>query len=208
MRILIADDHAIVRKGLVSVLKEEFPSAEVEEVGDAETLFKLSLKGEWDLVISDLSMPGRSGLEIIAEIKQHFPKIPTLILSVHPEELYGPRVMRAGASGYLNKDAAPTELKKAIHWILQGRKYVSTRLADKLADDITCNNTKFPHELLSDRELNVMVMLASGESTGRIAELLSISHSTATNYRTKILQKMQLQSNTDLTRYCLEHGIL
>lgn len=208
MRILIADDHAIVRKGLVGVLQEEFPFAEIEEVGDAESLFKMLLKNQWDLVISDLSMPGRSGLEIIAEIKEHFPRIPVLILSVHPEELYGPRVMRAGASGYLNKDAAPAEMRKAIHWILQGRKYITPRLAEKLADDITFQTNKFPHELLTDREMNVMVMLASGESTARIAEILSISQSTATGYRTKILQKMQLHSSTDLTRYCMEHGIL
>ena len=137
MRFLIADDHAIVRKGLAGVLREEFPSAEVIEVGDAESLFKMALRGTWDLIISDLSMPGKSGLEILYDIKRHFPDIPVLILSIHPEELYGVRVLRAGASGYLNKDAPPPVLVKAIRWILQGRKYITPTIAEKLADDIS-----------------------------------------------------------------------
>lgn len=207
MRILIADDHAIVRKGLVGVLLEEFPSAEVTEVGDAETLFKTALREKWHLIISDLSMPGRSGLEIIYDIKRHFPNIPVLILSIHPEELYGPRVLKAGASAFLNKDAPPAELIKAIHWVMQGRKYITPRLAEKLADDISSGGERLPHELLSDRELDVMKLLASGESLIRIGEILSISPSTASSYRTRILKKMQLQSNTDLARYCIEHGL-
>ena len=168
MRFLIADDHAIVRKGLAGVLREEFPSAEVIEVGDAESLFKSTLKGDWDLIISDLSMPGKSGLEILYEIKQHHPAIPVLILSIHPEELYGTRVLRAGASGYLNKDAPPAVLVKAIRYILQGRKYITPTIAEKLA----------------------------------------ISPSTVSSFRGRILKKMQLTSNAELTRYCLEHGLI
>lgn len=207
MRILIADDHAIVRKGLVGVLQGEFPSAEVVEVGEADTLFKFALKGEWDLIISDLSMPGRSGLEVIQEIKQHFPRIPVLILSVYPERLYGTRVLKAGASGYLNKDSAPEELARAIHYILQGRKYITPVVAEKLAEDIGGHADKLPHEVLSDRELNVLKLLATGESLIRIGEMLSIAPSTVSSYRARILKKMGLDSNADLTRYWVEHGL-
>ncbi|HEV2481916.1 MAG TPA: response regulator transcription factor [Puia sp.] len=208
MRFLIADDHAIVRKGLAGVLREEFPSAEVVEVGDAESLFKTALKGEFELIISDLSMPGKSGLEILYEIKQHHPDIPVLILSIHPEELYGTRVLRAGASGYLNKDAPPTVLVKAIRWILQGRKYITPTIAEKLADDVSFNKEKTSHELLSNRELDVMKLLAAGESLIRIGEKLSISPSTVSSFRSRILKKMQLASNAELTRYCIEHGLI
>lgn len=208
MRFLIADDHAIVRKGLAGVLREEFPSAEVIEVGDAESLFKTALKGTWDLIISDLSMPGKSGLEILYDLKQHFPNIPVLILSIHPEELYGVRVLRAGASGYLNKDAPPAVLVKAIRWILQGRKYITPTIAEKLADDISFNKEKNSHELLSNRELDVLKMLASGESLNRIGERLAISPSTVSSFRGRILKKMQLGSNAELTRYCIEHGLI
>ena len=208
MRFLIADDHAIVRKGLAGVLREEFPSAEVIEVGDAESLFKSALRGEWNLIISDLSMPGKSGLEILYDIKQQFPAIPVLILSIHPEELYGTRVLRAGASGYLNKDAPPAVLVKAIRWILQGRKYITPIIAEKLADDVSFNKEKTSHELLSNRELDVLKMLAAGESLIRIGERLAISPSTVSSFRGRILKKMQLQSNAELTRYCLEHGLI
>jgi two-component system, NarL family, invasion response regulator UvrY len=208
MRFLIADDHAIVRKGLVGVLREEFPSAEVIEVGDAESLFKMALKGHWELIISDLSMPGKSGLEILYEIKQHFPAIPVLILSIHPEELYGTRVLRAGASGYLNKDAPPAVLVKAIRWILQGRKYITPTIAEKLADDVSFNKEKTSPDLLSNRELDVLKMLASGESLIRIGERLAISPSTVSSFRGRILKKMGLQTNAELTRYCVEHGLI
>jgi two-component system invasion response regulator UvrY len=208
MRFLIADDHAIVRKGLAGVLREEFPSAEVIEVGDAESLFKTALKGQWNLIVSDLSMPGKSGLEILHDLKQHFPAVPVLILSIHPEELYGTRVLRAGASGYLNKDTPPAILIKAIRWILQGRKYITPTIAEKLADDISFDKRKISHELLSNRELDVLKMLAAGESLIRIGERLAISPSTVSSFRGRILKKMQLQSNAELTRYCIEHGLI
>lgn len=207
MRILIADDHSIVRRGLVGVLQGEFPSAEIVEAGEADTLFKLALKGHWDLIISDLSMPGRSGLEVIQEIKQHVPRIPVLILSVYPERLYGTRVLKAGASGYLSKDSPPEELARAIHHILQGRKYISPVLAEKLVEDIGGDATKLPHEVLSEREMNVLRLLASGESLIRIGELLSIAPSTVSSYRARILKKMGLDSNADLTRYWVENGL-
>ena len=207
MRILIADDHAVVRKGLAGVLAEEFPRAELVEVGDSDMLFKMALKDQWDLIISDLSMPGRGVLEIIAEIKRHFPRLPVLTLSIHPEEIYGTRALKAGASGYINKDAAPIELKKAIRLILQGRKYITPRIAEKLAADFVTNGDKPRHERLSDRELYVMKLIASGESLLKIGEMLSISPSTVSSYRARILKKMEMQSNSELTRYCIEQGL-
>jgi two-component system invasion response regulator UvrY len=207
MRILIADDHAIVRKGLVGVIQGEFPSAQIVEVGEADGLFRQALKGEWDLIISDLSMPGRSGLEVIHEIKRHFPRIPVLILSIYPERLYGTRVLKAGASGYLSKGSPPEELARAIHYILQGRKYITPVVAEKLVEDIGGHPDKLPHEILSDRELSVMKLLASGESLIRIGELLSIAPSTVSSYRARILKKMGVDSNADLTRYWVENGL-
>ncbi|HVU94406.1 MAG TPA: response regulator transcription factor [Puia sp.] len=207
MRILIADDHAIVRRGLVSVLNEEFPRAEIAEAGDSDTLFKMALGGRWDLIISDVSMPGRGALEIISEIKRHFPDIPILALSIHPEEIYGIRALRAGASAFLNKDAPPAELKKAINLILQARKYITPRLAEKLAGDLAKDPGLQGHDMLSDRELEVMKLIASGESLLNIGEILSISPSTVSSYRSRILKKMQMQSNSELTRYCIQHGL-
>jgi len=197
MRILIADDHAILRKGLKEILLEEYPSAHIEEVGDADTLFKKSLNSEWDVIITDLSMPGRSGLEALREIKQYLPKIPVLVLSIYPEDQYATRVLKAGASGYINKDTAPTELVKAVQRVLQGRKYITASTADKA-----------PHELLTDREFDVMKLLASGKPVLEIANMLSLSPTTISTYRARILDKMNLKTNSDLTRYALNTGLI
>jgi len=208
MRILIADDHAILRKGLKEILLEEYPSAHIEEVGDADTLFKKSLNSEWDVIITDLSMPGRSGLEALREIKQYLPKIPVLVLSIYPEDQYATRVLKAGASGYINKDTAPTELVKAVQRVLQGRKYITASTAEKLANDLSVDTDKAPHELLTDREFDVMKLLASGKPVLEIANMLSLSPTTISTYRARILDKMNLKTNSDLTRYALNTGLI
>ena len=208
MRILIADDHAILRKGLKEILLEEYPSAYIEEVGDADTLFKKSLHSEWDVIITDLSMPGRSGLEALREIKQYLPKIPVLVLSIYPEDQYATRVLKAGASGYINKDTAPTELVKAVQRVLQGRKYITASTAEKLANDLSVDTDKAPHELLTDREFDVMKLLASGKPVLEIANMLSLSPTTISTYRARILDKMNLKTNSDLTRYALNTGLI
>ncbi len=208
MRILIADDHAILRKGLKEILLEEYPSAYIEEVGDADTLFKKSLNSAWDVIITDLSMPGRSGLEALREIKQYSPKIPVLVLSIYPEDQYATRVLKAGASGYINKDAAPTELVKAVQRVLQGRKYITASIAEKLANDLSTDTDKAPHELLTDREFDVMKLLASGKAVLEIANMLSLSPTTISTYRARILDKMNLKNNSDLTRYALNTGLI
>jgi len=208
MRILIADDHAIVRRGLSEILLEEYPSAFVEEVGDADTLLNRALAENWDIVISDLMMPGRSVLEVLQQIKQHAAQLPVLILSIFPEEQYATRVLKAGASGYINKDAAPTELVKAVQRILQGRKYITPNIAEMLASDLTLATDKAPHELLSDREFHVMKLLAEGKTISDIAEMLSLSPTTISTYRARIMEKMKMKANAELARYALENRLI
>ena len=208
MRILIADDHAIVRRGLSEILLEEYPSAFVEEVGDADTLLNKALAGNWDIVISDLMMPGRSVLEVLQQIRQHAAQLPVLILSIFPEEQYATRVLKAGASGYINKDAAPTELVKAVQRILQGRKYITPNMAEMLAGELTLATDKAPHELLSDREFHVMKLLAEGKTISDIAEMLSLSPTTISTYRARIMEKMKMKANAELARYALENRLI
>ena len=209
MRILIADDHAVIRRGLKQILLDEYPSAEIEEAADAEAAIKKSITGNWDVIISDLSMPGRSGLDLFQHIKQHFPKLPVLILSIHPEEQYAIRALKAGAAGYLNKEAAPEELVLAVQRVLQGRKYISASIAEKMADELDREKTnKASHELLSDRELDVFKLIAGGTSVTDISEKLSLSITTVSTYRARIMNKMNMKSNADLTRYALENNLI
>lgn len=207
-RILIADDHTVVRKGLRQILAEEFFDAHIEEVPDADELIKKVIKEKWDVVISDLTMPGKSGLEALSEIKQIFPELPVLILSIHPEEQYAIRALKAGAAGYLSKDTAPDELVNAVHRVLQGKKFITVSIAEKIADSFNIDTEKMLHERLSDRELNVFKMLASGKSITDIAEALSLSITTVSTYRSRIMSKMNMKSNANLTLYAIEHGLL
>ncbi len=208
LRILIADDHAIIRKGLKQILVEEYPTAFIDEVGDAEAVLKKAIKSEWDIIISDLSMPGRSGLDVVRDIKQNFPKIPVLILSIHPEEQYGVRVLKAGAAGYLSKEAAADELINAVKRVLLGRKYISPSIAEKMAEELDRDSDKPPHELLSDREFHVFKLLAEGKGVSEIAESLSLGITTVSTYRSRIISKMKLKTNADLTRYALENNLI
>ncbi|HEY6977703.1 MAG TPA: response regulator transcription factor [Chitinophagaceae bacterium] len=208
IKILIADDHTVVRRGLKQILLEEFPSAFIEEVADAEELIKKVMKNEWDVIISDLSMPGRSGLESLQQIKQYHPKLPVLILSVYPEDQYAIRVLKAGASGYLNKDLAPEELVKAVNCVLAGKKYITASIAEKLASALDLDSEKALHEFLSDREFEVLKLLAAGKSVSDIAEQLSLSVTTVSTYRARIMTKMNLRTNADLTLYAIEHKLL
>lgn len=208
MQILIADDHAIVRRGLSEILLETWPSARIEEVGDADVLYQRVMEDSWDLVISDLMMPGRSVLETLQQIRQSFPQLPVLILSIFPEEQYATRVFKAGASGYINKDAAPTELVKAAQRLLQGRKYITPTVAEKLASDLNADKERPPHELLSDREFHVMKLLAAGKNITEIAASLSLSPTTISTYRSRIMEKMKMKANAELARYALEQGLI
>ncbi len=208
MRILIADDHAIVRKGVKQILLEEHPSAVIEEEADAEGLISRILDGQWDVVVCDLSMPGRSGLDALRQIKQTHPSLPVLIMSMHPEDQYALRVLKAGASGYLGKDTVHDELINAIRTVLLGKKYITPSIAEKLADAFNEDADRPSHELLSDREFDVFKLLASGKSVSEIANQLSLSITTVSTYRSRVMDKMKMKSNADLTRYALEKQII
>lgn len=208
MHILIADDHAVVRKGLRQILQEEFLGADIVETADADDLYALVIKHHWDIVISDISMPGRSGLEVLQDIRQNFPKLPVLILSVHPEDQYAIRVLKAGASGYLTKDSAEEELVKAVRCILLGKKYITSSLAEKIAESLDQDAAKSPHEYLSDREFEVFKLLAAGRTVSEIGEKLSLSPTTISTYRSRIMTKMNVKTNADLTLYAIENKLL
>ena len=208
MKVLIADDHAIVRKGLKQIIHEEYPQALIEEASNAEELIHKTMLDTWDVIITDLSMPGRSGLDALRQIRESFPKLPVLVLSMHPEDQYAIRVLNAGASGYINKDSAQEELIVAMNKVLNGKKYISSRVAEQMAEAIDDNSNKAPHETLSDREFDVLKMLASGKAVSEIADILSLSSTTISTYRARILEKMKMKSNADITRYALENQLI
>ena len=208
IRILIADDHTIVRRGLKQILLEEFSSAFIDEAADAEVLLKKVMKEEWDVIITDLSMPGRSGMEALQQIKLYYPKLPVLVLSGHSEEQYAIRVLKAGAFGYLNKESAPEELVKAVHRVLLGKKYITPSIADQLIMGLDKDNEKLPHENLSDRELEVFILIAKGKAVSDIANQMSLSVTTVSTYRARVLEKMNMKTNAQLTIYAMENKLL
>ncbi len=208
LRILIADDHEIVRRGLKQILLEGFSFVHIEEANDGPSLAEKALSEEWDIVVSDLAMPGGGGLEALRRIKEKRPDLPVLILSIYPEEQYALNVIKSGAAGYLNKDAAPEELVNAVQRILTGKKYISGDMAEKMARQLQ-HKPKLPlHELLSEREINVFQMLAQGKSVSEISTILEIKATTVSTYRSRILEKMNMKSNVDLTRYAIEHKLI
>lgn len=206
MKILIGDDHSIVRKGLVQILKEAFPFAEIVEAADGIEMFKLALKTEYKVIISDITMPGRYGIDFIKELKEAQPNTPILILSIHPAEQYAIRTIKAGASGYLNKDSAPEELITAVNQLIQGKRYITAEVAELLFD--LKNHEKSLHEMLSNREFEVFRLLATGKSLQDISTQLSLSANTISTYKTRLLIKMNLKSISDITRYALEHKLI
>jgi|SRR5579859_1664436 len=208
MKFLIADDHAIVRKGLIQLLREEFTMAEVGEVTNGNAVLEEVRRQLWDAILLDISMPGRSGIEIVKQIRTNGIKTPILIISMYPEEQYAIRALKAGASGFLNKESANEELLAAIHKILSGRKYISSSIADKLADALGETGEIPSHELLSDREMQVLQLIASGKTVSEIAEELSLSVNTVSTYRTRILEKLSLHNNAELTRYAMNHRLV
>ncbi len=208
IRILIADDHAIVRKGLALLIRDEFASAEIAEVGDAEELIAMVTEKDWDIVICDLSMPGRSGLDALRQIKQMHPSLPVLIMSMYDEDQYALRVLKAGASAYLGKDNIHENIIKAIRTVLLGKKFITPSIAEKLAEALESDSNQLPHEKLSDREFDVFKLLAGGKAVSDIADQLSLSVTTVSTYRARILEKMNLKSNADLTRYALNNQLI
>lgn len=208
IRILVVDDHAIVRRGLIQILADHCDMSVIGEASDAAELFALARTQAWDIAILDVSMPGRGGLEVLKELKTEFPSRPVLILSVHPEDQYAVRAFRAGAAGYLTKDSAPVELVNAIRKAMQGGKYVTPSLAERLAFNLAPDPDRLPHEALSDREYQVLCSIASGKTVTEIAEEMSLSVKTISTYRTRLLEKMSLKNNAELTHYAIQQGLV
>ena len=207
IRILIADDHAIVRRGLKQLIREEYPSAQL--AGDTEELMSKLMAEPWDIVICDLNMPGRSGLDALHQIRLSYPSLPVLIMSMYPEDQYALRVLKAGASGYLGKDNIHEDIIKAIHTVLLGKKFITPSVAEKLAQAFESKNQELNlHEKLSDREFDVFKLLAGGKAVSDIAEQLSLSVTTVSTYRARVLEKMNMKSNADLTRYALNNNLI
>jgi two-component system invasion response regulator UvrY len=207
-KIIIADDHPLVRKGIREILEEEMDYEVVADAAFPHEVLTGIKDFSPDILITDLSMPGRSGLDMITDIKQLYPKLPILVLTMHPEERFAVRALRAGVDGYLTKDAKPEEIIKAVRQITSGRKYITPSLAEKLATEIDKDLNKLPHELLSDREFQVMCMIAGGEKVRDISTKLSLSIRTVHTYRTRILDKMNMKSDTELTLYAIENRLL
>jgi len=207
-RILIADDHAIVRKGLKETLKEELGQVTFGEAANgADVLQQLGVQ-KWHLVLLDIGMEGRSGLEVLEEIHRLRPKLPVLILSMYPEGEFAVRSLKHGAAGYINKQSAPEELTGAVRKVLAGGRYISPLLAEHLAAEMQKESHQLPHHALSTRELQVMRMIASGHSLKEIADQFSLSVKTVGTYHTRLLRKMRLRSDVELTRYALKHKLV
>jgi DNA-binding NarL/FixJ family response regulator len=208
IKILLADDHAVVRQGLKQMLMETYPHAIFAEASNAAEVMELVHKQRWDIAILDISMPGRNGLDVLKEIKDLYPKLPVLILSMHPEDQFAVRVIKAGAAGYMMKDTAMEELITAIKKILAGGKYIRASVAEKLAEDIGRRKSDEPHTTLSDREYQVLCMIASGMTVSDIAEKMALSVKTISTYRARILEKMEMKSNAELTHYAIKNNLV
>lgn len=208
IHVLIADDHAIVRQGLRQILSETDDLLVAGEASDGVEAMHLARQTPYDVVLLDVTMPNRNGIDTLKMLKKEFPRLPVLILSMHEEDQYAVRAIRAGASGYLTKQSAPESLVKAIRQVASGQKYLSPSLASKLADVLSENNVQTPHESLSDREYQTLCMIAAGSPLTQIGDKLNISVKTVSEYRKRILEKMKLKNTGELIRYGVEHGLV
>lgn len=209
MRILIVDDHAVVRRGLQQIVLDAYEDLVFGEATRAQEALDMVHRQKWDVIILDISMPGRSGLDVLKEIKRDQPSTPVLVLSVHPEDQFATRVLRAGAAGYMTKETAPEELVKAIDKVIAGGRYVSPALAEILAGDLQKDEDELSiHKKLSNREYEVMIMIASGKTVSEIAEDLSLSVKTVSTYRARVLEKVRMKGNAELTRYAIKQGLI
>jgi DNA-binding NarL/FixJ family response regulator len=208
MKILLADDHAVVRQGLKLILTDHFKKAEFGEARNANEVLSRLTEKAWDVLILDITMPGRSGLEVLRDVRQIRPKLPVLVLSMHPEDQFAVRMLRAGAAGYLTKESAGEELVGAIQKVLKGGRYISGALAERMAFYLERDVHQAPHELLSDREFQILRLIALGKAVSQIAKELSLSVKTISTYRTRILNKMHMAHNAELTRYALQMSLV
>jgi DNA-binding NarL/FixJ family response regulator len=208
IRVLIADDHAILRRGLQEILVRELEGAVCGEAKDATEILARIQEAGWDIVILDISMPGRSGLDVLRDLKAARPKLPVLVLSMHPEDQYGKRMLSAGAAGYMNKESAPEELVKAVRKVLAGGRYVSAALAEKLASDMSEDSGRPLHEALSHREFEILRMIGAGRAVSQIAGELHLGVTTVSTYRARILIKMKMGTTAELMHYALHNRLL
>jgi len=208
IRVCVVDDHAVVREGLKRIIGENPGMAVTAEAGDGFEAVKVIHAEPCDVILLDITMPHQSGLEVLKQIHGESPNLPVLVLSMHSEDQYAVRVLRAGAAGYLTKESAPTKLVQAIRKVVRGGKYVSTTLAEKLICDLNSDSAKAPHEILSDREYQVLCMIASGKTVTIIAEELGLSVKTISTYRVRVLEKLNMRNNAELTRYAIKGGLV
>jgi two-component system invasion response regulator UvrY len=208
IRVIIADDHPIVRQGLTRILAEETDMVLAAEAATGQELLDKLAKTECDVVLLDISMPGRGGLDILTELRRHYPKIPVLVLSVYSEDQFGLRVLKSGAAGYMNKEAACDQLVNAIRKVCGGGKYVSPNLAEMMAADLSADREVPPHETLSHREYQVMSLIASGKTVSEIARELCLSQKTISTHRARILEKMHMKTNAQLTYYAIQTNLI
>jgi len=208
MHILITDDHAVVRRGLREILADSLEGATFSEAGNADEALRLLARHSTQILVLDINMPGRSGLDVLKDVKRTWPRLPVIVLSVQPEDQYAMRCLRAGASAYINKDSAPEELAQAARKVAGGGRYVSAGLAEKLVTILDGDAGKPRHELLSDRELEVMLMIASGVSLTEIGNRLHVSAKTVSTYRARVMEKMLTRTNAELTRYAVTHKLI
>jgi two-component system, NarL family, invasion response regulator UvrY len=208
IKIGIVDDHAIVRSGLRQFLSEQVDLRVTGEAANGRDALELARGGEVDVLLMDISMPDQSGIDALAAIKARFPELPVLILSGFPEAHYATTLLRQGAAGYINKEADPDEIVKAIRTVVRGRRYITPAVAELLADGVAGGNDRPAHEALSERELQVFLRLARGETIGHMAEAMFLSVKTVSTYRTRVLEKLKLQTNSDLTYYALKNGLI
>jgi two-component system, NarL family, invasion response regulator UvrY len=207
-RILVVDDHAVVRRGLKQILSDSLDVVEVNEAKDGDEAVAQVQKTKHDLVLLDISLPDRTGLDVLKDLKAIRPELPVLMLSIHAEELFAIRALKAGASGYLTKACPPEELILAIRKVMTGEKYVSANFAQRLISNLDKNNQKLPHQTLSDREYQVMCLISQGKTPKQIANQLKVSIKTVSTYHSRMLEKMKMESNAEITRYCLEHKLI
>jgi two-component system invasion response regulator UvrY len=207
-KILIADDHTVVREGLKQIVAETSDIVVVDEASTGHEVLNKALRNEYDMVVLDITMPGISGLDVLKQLKIERPKLRVLVLSVHPEDQYAVRALKAGASGYLTKESAPAELITAIRKVSQGKKYVTSTLAEKLVSRLRIDTERPLHEILSDREFQVICMIGAGKTVKQIGEELFLSEKTISTYRSRILKKMGMKNNAELMHYAIKHGLV
>src|SRR5437867_9592248 len=208
IKVVVVDDHAVVREGLKRIISENPEMAVTGEAGDGLEALKVIQSEPCDVVLLDITMPNRGGLDVLKQLRAESPRLPVLVLSMHSEDQYAMRVLRAGAAGYLTKESAPAKLVQAIRKVVRGGKYVSPTLAEKLVMDLDGDSSKAPHQILSDREYQVLCMIASGKTVGDIAEELALSVKTISTYRVRMLEKLKMKNNAEITRYAIKEGLV